>query len=148
MPTRTNNNGRESPSSSAISRPRRRGSLTCTGRGDANLGDLESCMKSLNEIFHASPFLEEFVTMDSKEMRTALGADFSERVKVGTMKLSGPTECLVKTCLRLNKMHKASLEERGRLSLRAHAPPSFTEFARSFMNTSELDETYGVCCEC
>ena len=80
-------------------------------RGDANLGALESCMKSLNEILHKSPFLEEFVSMDSKEMRKAYGAEFSEKVKVGTMKLNGPTECLVKACQRLKKMHKASLEK-------------------------------------
>ena len=43
-------------------------------------------------------------------MRKAYGAEFSDKVKVVTMKLSGPTECLIKTCLRLNKMHKASLE--------------------------------------
>ncbi|MFM7985543.1 MAG: hypothetical protein ACKPKO_40145 [Candidatus Fonsibacter sp.] len=33
----------------------------------------------------------------AKDTRKAYGAEFSEKVKVGTSKLSGPTECLVNT---------------------------------------------------
>eukprot|EP00969_Alexandrium_andersonii_P016073 703629-Alexandrium_andersonii.AAC.1 len=80
-------------------------------RGDANVGELKRLLDEMDTVLKGSAFLMDYVTMEAKDVRKAYGAKFVELVKSVRNKLGDPTDQLSVVCQRLNKMHKAFLDQ-------------------------------------
>ena len=80
--------------------------------GDANLGVLEECIKSLEKVVNESPFILDYLTMDVTYVKKNYGAEFPVLIKQIPQKLDELTEKLMGTCRRLGNMQKANLAQR------------------------------------
>ena len=72
-------------------------------------GGLKQTIAELDGLITGDRFIQDFVTMDVKEVKKAW-SDFADHLKHVTGKLQEPVDRLASTCARLSLMHKSNLE--------------------------------------